>query len=184
MENKFPPIISFIGPSGSGKTTVIVNLVKTMKEYKIATTKFIHHKGITIDVEGKDTNRFRKAGSPYTISFTPSETVLLIKKEKRDKFSIIPEILNLNENVLPKVDFIFSEGPKDLPKSIPVIICSNNERDLQEYFTMVQNKNKILAISGVVSSHIEIWNNYPVFNANNANDLKKLVNIIIDSSSK
>jgi molybdopterin-guanine dinucleotide biosynthesis protein MobB len=86
-----PVAISFVGFSGSGKTTLIERLVQrlTAKGYKVGVIK--HHHGqrdmghgardIGIDVEGKDTWRYRQSGAVITALVAPDGMTLFLPQE-------------------------------------------------------------------------------------------------------
>ncbi len=63
-----PPVIAFTGPSGSGKTTLLEKLIVRLKArgLRVGAIKRTHHK-IDLDKEGKDSRRFRDAGSNPTL---------------------------------------------------------------------------------------------------------------------
>jgi len=63
-----PPVIAFIGTSGSGKTTLLEKLIARLKAggLRVGAIKRTHHK-IDLDRDGKDSRRFRDAGSNPTM---------------------------------------------------------------------------------------------------------------------
>lgn len=67
------PIIAIVGKSESGKTTLVEKLITEFKDrgYRVAAVKHSHHH-VDLDVEGKDTWRFMRAGSVATIISSPS----------------------------------------------------------------------------------------------------------------
>lgn len=98
-------IIGIYGYSKSGKTTLIENLVKELsKKYKVATIKHISEKNFSIDKEGKDTFRHRKAGASLTVAFSGNETAFIFERMKFE------EVLKAIENF--NFDLIMLEGFK------------------------------------------------------------------------
>lgn len=63
-----PPLVAFVGSSGSGKTTLMEKLIKRLRSdgIRVGAIKRSHHE-IDIDKEGKDSYRFRRAGSNPTV---------------------------------------------------------------------------------------------------------------------
>lgn len=66
------PVVAIVGKSESGKTTLIEKLITEFKDrgYRVAAVKHSHHH-VDLDVEGKDTWRFMRAGSVATIISSP-----------------------------------------------------------------------------------------------------------------
>ncbi len=157
------PVICFVGTSKSGKTTTIERLLKIWNDRVVGTVKFIHHEQMSLEPEGKDTRRHRDAGAAFTLALSPRETALLISRNFRDDLSILEQILLLSETLIPKPDFIFSEGPRKPPKHVPVILTAKNENELLELMKGLSH-NPILAITGVIAEKLSSkWNDIPVF---------------------
>ena len=74
MKAAAPPIFMFVGHSGSGKTAVVEKLLKelTARGLRPATIKHAHHK-VTLDKEGKDSWRYKKAGAVMSMLVTSNE---------------------------------------------------------------------------------------------------------------
>ncbi len=108
-----PYIIGFYGYSNTGKTTVIVDLIKKLKEakYKVATIK-CSDKKISFDTQEKDTYKHAQVGANPVVLSSLSETDFIIKK----KLSIKDIIKYLT--TFEKIDIIIIEGAKDpdIPK--------------------------------------------------------------------
>ena len=62
-------IIGISGCSGSGKTTLIRKILPELKKQGLSTgvLKHIHHK-LNIDVRGKDTDHFYRAGADFVFA--------------------------------------------------------------------------------------------------------------------
>jgi molybdopterin-guanine dinucleotide biosynthesis protein B len=99
------PVISIVGKSGSGKTTLIEQLIPELKkkELRVATIKHHAHPGFEIDIPGKDTWRYSKAGSDLVIIAAPDK-IATIKKTK-SKLSLDEIIHEIKE-----IDIILTEG--------------------------------------------------------------------------
>jgi molybdopterin-guanine dinucleotide biosynthesis adapter protein len=98
-------IISFVGESNSGKTSVNEYIISqaTKSDKSIAVIKSAKA-GFNLDIEGKDSYKYKKAGSESVAVTSDSESVIFHKKP-----------LNLRSfitNSLSKTDFIILEGFK------------------------------------------------------------------------
>jgi len=91
-------ILGFCGFSDSGKTTMIVELIEKLKgKYSIAVVKHTPHH---VDIEGKDSDRFRKAGAAEVILVGAQEVRI------RDPESLYTLLKSLD------YDIVFVEGFK------------------------------------------------------------------------
>ncbi|MEI6148578.1 MAG: molybdopterin-guanine dinucleotide biosynthesis protein B [bacterium] len=103
------PVFGICGYSGAGKTTLIEELVRRLSRQglRVGVIKHDAH-GLDIDREGKDTDRFFKAGADVLIR-GPAEA--FFRAHRRDDMPL--------ENVLrvlgPHVDLILVEGHKTTP---------------------------------------------------------------------
>ncbi len=90
-------ILGFCGYSNSGKTTMIEKIVEAMKErYSIAVVKHVSH----VDVEGKDSYRFRKAGAREVVLLGEE---MVSFKDSAPLFSVLKSL---------KYDIVLVEGFK------------------------------------------------------------------------
>jgi len=83
MSKKEPAILSIIGKSDSGKTTLILKLLPELKRkgYNVAVAKHCPC-GFDLDVEGKDSWNFTKAGSKGVYLSSRDKVALIRPKEK------------------------------------------------------------------------------------------------------
>jgi molybdopterin-guanine dinucleotide biosynthesis protein MobB len=116
--------IFVFGTKNSGKTTIAEYLVKGLSDrgFTVATIKHIHHE-FTIDTEGKDTYRMRKAGSKLVASFSPSEIALL-----RAPGDVEEEFVKLSKQMAEeRFDYLVVEGFKVIsvgfPATLRVLTC-------------------------------------------------------------
>ena len=100
-----PPIFMFVGHSGSGKTAVVEKLLTelTTRGLRPATIKHAHHK-VTLDKEGKDSWRYKKAGAIMSMLVTSNE--LQIVADAVDQ----SEPAQLAERFLGEADLVLVEG--------------------------------------------------------------------------
>jgi len=170
-------IIDIAGLKKSGKTTIVEDLVHELSSrgYKVGTVKKIHIPGFTIDQKGKDTYRHKQAGAEFVISLAPEEIALI--KELHGQRELA-EIIDL----IPKeTDFLICEELNENHKDILYIIALQELDQLKETLSVRTVGEKILAISGVVSSNSEEHDKYPIFNTRINEGRKKLVDLILDN---
>ena len=101
------PIVSFVAYSGTGKTTFLERLIPKLKAQglKIAIVKHDGHR-FEIDHEGKDSDRFTKAGADVT-GLISSEKAVLMENRQIDPEEFLKKI--------DGVDLILTEGFKQGP---------------------------------------------------------------------
>lgn len=100
------PILSFVGWSGIGKTTLLEKLIPELvrRGYRVATVKHVHH--FSMDHEGKDTWRHRKAGAACTI-ISSAEQLAMIRDVDHDA-----SLDEIREKYAGDVDIMITEGYK------------------------------------------------------------------------
>ena len=101
------PVVSFVAYSGTGKTTFLERLIPKLKArgLKIAIVKHDGHR-FEIDHEGKDSDRFTKAGADVT-GLISSEKAVLMENRQTDPEEFLKKI--------DGVDLILTEGFKQGP---------------------------------------------------------------------
>jgi len=103
-------IVSFVGRSGTGKTTLIERLIPelSVRGLRVAVIKHDAHR-FDIDVEGKDTWRFTKAGAVVS-SIVSAEKSAMVETRKLSLWDMVERIRD--------VDVILVEGfsGEELPK--------------------------------------------------------------------
>jgi molybdopterin-guanine dinucleotide biosynthesis protein MobB len=101
-------IIGITGYSGSGKTTLIRRLLAKLKEagLSVGVLKHIHHK-LNIDVRGKDTDYFYRAGADFVFAHDCTQSFARYRSDDK----ALPDIIRR----LPvALDLIIVEGHKDI----------------------------------------------------------------------
>lgn len=102
------PILCFVGRSNSGKTTLIERLIPVLVNdgYRIATIKHAGH-GFTLDTEGKDSWRHKRAGA---------STVIVTSKGSLAMFADVDKDVPMEDlrarYVQDSTDLIIAEGWK------------------------------------------------------------------------
>ncbi|MEM2899205.1 MAG: molybdopterin-guanine dinucleotide biosynthesis protein B [Thermoplasmata archaeon] len=106
--------LGIVGYSSSGKSTLIEKIIERLSKegYKIGAVKHTSEK--RLDKEGKDTERFSKAGAIISVGAASNETAFFIENEMN-----IEDICKMIENIV-NLDVILFEGYKesDLPKVV------------------------------------------------------------------
>ncbi len=107
------PIVSIVGKSNSGKTTLIEKIIFDMvgRGWRVATIKHNKH-GFSIDHEGKDSYRHKKAGALTTVVSSPHQLALIQDVDHDHSFE------EIRDKFITGVDIIITEGFKvnDYPK--------------------------------------------------------------------
>lgn len=158
-----PYEFAFCGFSGSGKTTLVEKLIKYAgeKKYKIGVVKHdAHH--FEMDIDGKDTFRFRKAGA---------KDVLISNKEK----SCLQSSGEINsfsyKQYLIDNDFVLVEGHK-LSKLPKLVFLSD------EIIEMYQN-NELFEVKGFITSEdsFSFETDLPIFHRD---DVEAIFNFVLN----
>ncbi len=104
--------IAIVGPSNSGKTELICALLKWFATQKLQVAVLKHSHKQHLGDEGKDTGRYRAAGSRLVALAAPG--LLQINRSSPGE----PKLTAILAQLAPEVDVILVEGYKtsDLPK--------------------------------------------------------------------
>lgn len=181
QKNKHMKAFSVTGVSKSGKTTLVVELTKelTKRGYSVGTVKSIgcgrgcqghltgtcdgnhHHPefGFTIDTEGKNTFKHRRAGAKVVTAWSKGETAL-----------IYPERLELADLIDSyDYDYLIVEGGRayDLPKITTGSSLENLDKRLS---------GTTFAISGKIADQIEDYKGIKAFKT--FEDIEKLADLV------
>ncbi len=107
------PVVSFIGKKKSGKTTVVLGVIRELRErgYRLAVLKHDTH-GFNIDIPGTDSYRFREAGAEVVGISSPDQYVWQNTVQEE------PSLGELMRQIREPVDLVITEGFKrqDAPK--------------------------------------------------------------------
>jgi len=171
-------IIAAVGRSGSGKTVTIEYLVKqlSVEGFKVGVIKHIHHRGFTIDTEGKNTWRYAQAGAKVIVAISPDE-VAIIRKTPSEIESLDKIITVLEKK--DSLDILFIEGYHDLVANrgdILKIVTAIDVVCLQEIIEKLGEP--VLAVSGLIAKNLErsFIQKYPIIKI--PEEGKTLVNLI------
>jgi molybdopterin-guanine dinucleotide biosynthesis adapter protein len=141
--------LSVYGYSGSGKTTVVQSIIYELllRSYTVGSVKEIHDPEFSIDKEGTNTYRHRKAGAQLVTARGKNETDVLFSSRLS-----IPKILEFYDH-----DYVILEGVRDF--DCPKILCARVEEEIPELM-----HPSVIAISGVIANKLYEYQGLPVFN--------------------
>jgi len=148
-------VVAALGQSGSGKTVTLEYLVRCFSSegYRVGVVKHVHHRGFTIDTEGKNTWRYAQAGAKVIAAVSPDE-VAIIKKTLQETEGISQVLDALRGEGL---DVIFIEGYHGLiANRVDVLkILTAKDVKLLEEMLMEGIVEPVLAVSGLVAKNYE-----------------------------
>jgi len=103
------PVVSIVAKSGTGKTTLVVKLIRRLKEkgYRVGVIKHDAHR-FDIDHEGKDSWRMTQAGADTMVISSPDKLAMV----KRHTAENEPGPVELVANYFQDVDIVLTEGYK------------------------------------------------------------------------
>ena len=160
-------VFSIVGSNSNvGKTTLIVGLIKELKQrgYKISTIKHDSH-DFEMDKEGKDTWKHRKAGAGTVIISSKSKYAMICETSEDTP---VEQLVSLIED---RSDFIIIEGYKgsDYPK-IEVYRKEASERHLyrDETFIAIATDDPEMSVPGAVKLDV--------------NDYSKIADFLVSKS--
>ncbi|MBB5021249.1 molybdopterin-guanine dinucleotide biosynthesis protein B [Desulfurispira natronophila] len=139
------PVIGFIGSSGSGKTTIIEKVIQYLvaEAVKVGVIKHDAHR-FDIDKPGKDSWRFREAGSQTTI--ISSDTMIALQRRINHPASLDNLLAYFHEEEL-----VIVEGHKSAPHPKIEVYRSKNGKPLQ-----YQNFQGVIAIAAPRHDHHQL----------------------------
>lgn len=154
-------VIMLKGISKTGKTTTAEAVIKELRrrDYTVGSVKDIHFEEFTVETEGSNTDRHKKAGAHPVTARGLSETDIMFD-HKLD----IDAILDYYNQ-----DYVVLEG--DSGANCPVIITGETTKQLDEQFN-----DRTIAVSGVISQTLERYRDVPVING--MTEATRLVDLI------
>lgn len=157
-------VIGITGYKKSGKTTLTLKLSDELikRGYKVAVIK---HTDEDLDLANSDTSKYKEILTQVA-AITPEESVIFLKNKKK-----LEKIVKYFE-----ADIILIEGFKK-EKTFPKIVCLREESEKAELFDGLQ-----LCTVGFVPKDAN--SNIYDFNILKDEDIKKIVNIVVEKSFK
>jgi molybdopterin-guanine dinucleotide biosynthesis protein B len=122
-----PPVICIVGKSKSMKLMIMQELILELKarRLRVGALKYHKHGDFEIDIEGKDTWKYAKAGAD-TVAISSSMKIAIIKKE-----SCEPDIDDIIEKYFADCNIVFADGFTLSDK--PRIIVTDSEEDIEVF---------------------------------------------------
>ncbi len=124
-------VVAVVGRSRAGKTTLIERLIRTLgRKARIAVVKHSHHREIDLDVRGKDTWRFARAGATAVLGVSQHRVILTSHRTLS-----LAESVRLLSRETPRPDWVFVEGFHDevaRNRRIPAVVVARTSTDLAE----------------------------------------------------
>lgn len=101
-----PPVICIVGTSKTGKTKLMEELIRNLKGHglKVGALKYHKHGDFEIDVKGKDTWKYAKAGAD-TVAITSNVKFAVIKNE-----NLLTDIDEICETYFFDTDVVLADG--------------------------------------------------------------------------
>ena len=111
------PVFGICGYSGAGKTTLIEELIRRLSERTLRVGVINHDAhGLTVDREGKDTDRFFKAGADVLIR-GPAESFVRLHRSADAPLAQVVNALGCH------TDLVLVEGHKTTPLAHKFWVC-------------------------------------------------------------
>lgn len=122
-----PPVICIVGKNKNTKSMIMQELISKLKTrgLKVGALKYHKHGDFDIDIEGKDTWKYAKAGAE-TVAIASSVKFAVIKKA-----SCEPKIDDIIEKHFADCDIVLADGFTLSDK--PRIIVTDNEEDIEVF---------------------------------------------------
>jgi len=122
-----PPVICIVGRSKSIKLMIMQELISELKaqKLKVGALKYHKHGDFEVDIEGKDTWKYAKAGAD-TVAISSSMKFALIKKANGE-----PAIDDIIEKHFADCDIVLADGFTLSVK--PRIIIADSEEEIEVF---------------------------------------------------
>jgi len=117
------PVICIVGKSKGDKTKLMEVLIKELKtrSLRVGAIKYHKHGDFEMDIEGKDSWKYAKAGAD-TVAVSSSVKFAIIKKVEKEM-----EIDEICDNYFPDFDIVLADGFTLSDK--PRIIVADSEEE-------------------------------------------------------
>ncbi|MDO4545915.1 MAG: molybdopterin-guanine dinucleotide biosynthesis protein B [Bacillota bacterium] len=154
-------VIKVQGISKTGKTTTVEQIIRELRRrgHTVGSIKEIHFEDFTIETEGSNTDRHKKAGASLVTAHGLTETDVMF-----DHSLEIDKVLDLYTQ-----DYVVIEGKCDA--NCPSIATGRTKEELAQQIGPLT-----IAVSGVISNELTEYRGLPVINA--LKDVEKLVSLI------
>ena len=168
-------IVSLIGLKKCGKTTTAEALISEFKSrgMKVGGVKWMVHSDFTIDTEGKDTWRQKRAGADFVISMSKDELAFVQDRPERPS---LDDVLAL---VPPDTEILICEGLMDSGPNIIKIVVAKAMETLNETFEVRGVKDGVIALSGIIANGDAKHPHLPILNCILPGGAKRLADLIL-----
>jgi len=162
---KSPLVVSMVGNSGAGKTTLIEKLLRELskRKCKVAAVKHCPH-GFDMDVEEKDSWRFKQAGAKGIFVTSPDQIGLIEETEQP------PTLKSIARYYFPDFDIVLGEGFSEEKEVAKIVIL---RKEISEDIRSPQSD--VLA----VVSDFEIKADKPVFKPDDVSRIADFIELIV-----
>jgi len=155
-----PPVICIVGKSKSNKTMLMEALIKELKArgLKVGALKYHKHGDFEIDIEGKDTWKYAKAGAD-TVAISSPVKYAVIKKVKGEI-----DIDEICDKYFMDSDIVLADGYTQSDK--PRIIVAESSEDIEifrrgcEVLAVVRTGFGLDDVGGIVNRVLGDLNNF------------------------
>lgn len=155
----------FKGISKTGKTTTAEAVISGLcsRGFSVGSVKDIHFEEFTMETEGTNTDRHKKAGAELVTARGLFETDIMF-----------PQCMDI-EKILESYsqEWVVLEG--DSNANCPNIVTGRTTEEIDN-----QINELTIGVAGVISNELKEYKNLPVFNA--IKDTDKLVNYILEKT--
>ena len=161
-------VVSIFGFTKSGKTTTVEHVVAELRRrgYSVGSVKDIHFENFTIETEGTNTYRHKKAGSQLVTARGLYETDILFQERLP-----IKKLLDIY-SMMYEFDYVILEGENEFCG--PGIVCGHDFDELDRKWD--NSRIDVFAVSGIISAEIKEHRGVPAVNA--LTDTPKLTDMI------
>ena len=173
-------IVALIGLKKSGKTTTAEALIREFKSrgYKVGGLKFMTLSRFTVDTEGKDTWRHKKAGADFVVSLSEDEMAFIERREGHAKLD------DAMKHIPADADILICEGLTEERPDVIRIVLAREASLLADTFKVRGIRKGVIALSGIMSNDMKGHPDYPVFNCNLPEEVSQLADLILRESEK
>jgi len=154
-----PPVICIVGNSKSGKTRLMEALIKELKNrgLRVGALKYHKHGDFEIDVKGKDTWKYTKAGAD-TVAITSSLKFAVIKNE-----NATTDIDEICEKYFDDIDVVLADGFTQSEKTRIIVVENEGDELIFERGCRVISitEDKSMDLKDILSSVLEFLDHPP-----------------------
>lgn len=154
-------VIKVQGTTKTGKTTTVEAVIRELRHrgYTVGSVKEIHYEAFTMETEGTNTYKHKKAGAHPVTARGLSETDIMF-----DHRVDIDRILDIYNQ-----DYVVIEGHAEA--NCPSIATGITTQQVDQ-----QIEDLTIGVSGVISNELAEYRGFPVINA--TTDIERLVDLI------